>query len=70
MNRTLDGAAITIAQTTVALSLSYPDGSQVVLTMPKPSGIESHSSDHVEALVRRMAGRLLTVASEDLKTTA
>jgi hypothetical protein len=58
---------VTVAETTIILSLAYPDGSHVQLTMPKPVGVEDQTSEQAEQLARRMAGRLLGVAVEDLR---
>ena len=58
---------VTVAATTIILSLAYPDGSQVQLTMPKPAGLEDQTSEQAEQLARRMAGRLLGVAIDDLR---
>jgi hypothetical protein len=64
----IEGLTITVAEGTLGLSLVYPDGSRVQLTMPKPSGIDGQSREQAEAVVRRMGSRLLAVAREDLKT--
>ena len=60
------GPTVKIARTTIRLTLAYPDGSQLQLTMPKSPGIEAQSDEQIETLVRRMARRLLGVALEDL----
>jgi len=62
----LDGLTITVADHAVGLSRAYPDGSRVQLTMPKPAGIDEQAREQTDALVRRMAIRLLAVALEDL----
>ena len=62
----LERLTITVAEHAVGLRYAYPDGSRVELTMPKPSGIDGQTREQAEALVRRLAGRLLTVALEDL----
>jgi hypothetical protein len=62
----LERVTITVADATVGLTLDYPDGSRVRLTMPKPAGLEGQTSEQVDPLVRRLARRLLGVAAEDL----
>ena len=69
-DETHDGLTITVAERSVSLTLAYPDGSRVQLTMPKPAGIDGQTTEQVEALVRRMASRLLGVALEDLNAPA
>ena len=64
------GLTVTMAPSTIGLTLAYPDGSEVQLTMPKPSGVEAQASEQVELLARRMARRLLGVALEDLGDAA
>ena len=61
-----NGLTVTVSGTVIDLTLAYPDGSQLQLIMPKPSGIEAQSDEQIETLVRRMARRLLGVALEDL----
>jgi hypothetical protein len=58
--------AVTVEATTVGLIIAYPDGSLVQLTMPRPVDLDEHSSPKAEAMVARLARRLLLVAAEDL----
>jgi len=58
--------AITVEATTVGLSVTYPDGSLVQLTMPRPADLDEHSSAKAEAMIARLARRLLVVAAEDM----
>ncbi len=62
----LKRVGIAVAEATVSLTLDYPDGSRVQLTMPKPAGIEVQTGEQADLLVRRLARRLLGVAAEDL----
>jgi hypothetical protein len=62
----LERVAIAVAEATVSLTLDYPDGSRVELTMPKPATLEGQTSEQADPLVRRLARRLLGVAAEDL----
>ena len=62
----IDGLTITVAGAAIGLTLAYPDGSRVQLTMPKPVGVDVQTVEQVELLARRMARRLLGVAMEDL----
>lgn len=58
--------SITLATATIGLSVTYPDGSLVQLTMPKPSGLDDQTSAQTKATVSRLARRLLIVLAEDL----
>lgn len=62
----LEGLKISVSDHAVSLRRVYPDGSVVQLTMPKPTGIDGQTREQAEALVQRMASRLLAVALEDL----
>ena len=62
----LERVAIAVAEATVSLTLDYPDGSRVQLTMPKPAGLKGQSGEQADQLVRRLARRLLGAAAEDL----
>ena len=62
----LERVVVTVAEATVSLTLDYPDGSRVELTMPKPAALEGQTSEQADLLVRRLARRLLGVAAEDL----
>ena len=62
----LERVVVTVAEATVSLTLDYPDGSRVELTMQKPAALEGQTSEQVDPLVRRLARRLLGVAAEDL----
>ena len=61
-----NGLTVTVSGTVIDLTLVYPDGSQLQLTMPKPQGIEAQTREQIETLAQRMARRLLGVALEDL----
>ena len=63
---TPNGLTVTVSGTVIDLTLVYPDGSQLQLTMPKPPAIEAQTREQIEILARRMARRLLGVALEDL----
>jgi len=63
---TPNGLTVTVSETVIDLTLVYPDGSQLQLTMPKPQGIEAQTREQIETLAQRMARRLLGVALEDL----
>lgn len=60
--------AITIAATAIELSRTYPDGSRVQITLPKPKGFEAQAQDQIELAARQMARRLLAIASEDFRS--
>lgn len=61
-----EGATVTVSADAISLTLAYPDGSQVQLTMPKPAGVEGQTREQLQIQARRMARRLLEVALEDL----
>jgi hypothetical protein len=66
----IDGLTIVVGAASIGLSLIYPDGSRVQLTMPRPIGVDTQTSEQVELVVRRMSRRLLGVAIEDLGSEA
>jgi hypothetical protein len=45
----LEGLTITMADHAVGLSRTYPDGSRVELTMPKPAGIDEQTREQADA---------------------
>jgi len=63
---TPNGLTVTVSGTVIDLTLVYPEGRQLQLTMPKPAGMEAQTREQIEILARRMARRLLGVALEDL----
>lgn len=65
-----EGVTVTVTADAISLTLTYPDGSQVQLTMPKPAGVEGQTREQVELQARRMGRRLLDVALEDLAGAA
>lgn len=57
---------ITIEAATIGASVTYPDGSLVQLTMPKPPDLNEHAAAQAEAIIVRLVRRLLVVAAKDL----
>ena len=58
---------IAVGDQVMTVQLIYSDGSSIELRMPLPDNAAQNTEEQLQQLARRMAGRLLTVAIEDLE---
>lgn len=64
------GQSVRIGDEAIHVSLTYADGSRIQMSMPKPPGLDALAPDQAELMARRMGGRLLAAAQEDLTPRA